>query len=171
MTRPEKESFVMMNKNRRFSIADRYSLTELAEKLTTMSWCLCNGFLAEGLLLLNDAFSEDGAQEFAVFRCPFSLAELEAEPRTLDQLESLTCSWMTEDRLRALLYALAGKPDEQPTQESEDFATSEGGAVVIACSVGKLTEALHDGVPQAPQVLATHPIKTHPRRESCHHCA
>ena len=161
----------MINKNRRFMISDRYTLAELAPKLTNSSWCLCSGFLAEGLLLLNDAFSEDGAQEFAVFRCPFTLAELEAEPRTLDQIESLTCSWMKEDGLRATLYALAGKPDEQPAQESEDFATSDGGAVVIACSVGKLTAALHDGAPQLPRILATHPIKTHPRRDSCHHCA
>jgi hypothetical protein len=48
------------------------------------SWCLCTGFrvIVDGveILALNDAFSEDGAQEFAILR-------------NGEQAESLTISW------------------------------------------------------------------------------
>jgi hypothetical protein len=157
----------MMNKNRRFMISDRYTLDELAEKLTQRSWCLCSGFLAEGLLFLNDAFSEDGAQEFAVFRCSFTRAELEAEPCTLDQVESLTCSWMSPERLRSELHTLIGKPSPEATQDR--YTADNGTTVTIVCSVGSLHTALDGSAPR--RVLATHPIKTHTRENCCHHCA
>jgi len=78
----------MMNKNRRWRITDVATLEELAEKLIHHSWCLCTGFRVivgglggrDELLALNDAFSEDGAQEFAILRNGV-------------QVESLTASW------------------------------------------------------------------------------
>jgi hypothetical protein len=76
---------------------------ELSEKLTNHSWCLCNGFLFNNHLFLNDAFSEDGAQEYAVYRI--------LNDRRVDgigdvlaiQTESITFSWI-EDGEEAIKY-------------------------------------------------------------------
>lgn len=62
----------------------------LADKLANYSWCLCTGFRWKSLLILNDAFSEDGAQEYAVIR-------------GTEQIDSLTISWMTAERIAAAL--------------------------------------------------------------------
>lgn len=80
----------MIHKTRRWKITDVVSVGELAEKLIHHSWCLCTGFRvviggSDGmprteLLALNDAFSEDGAQEFAILRNGV-------------QVESLTVGW------------------------------------------------------------------------------
>src|SRR6266446_7026540 len=60
---------------------------ELTEKLTQHTWTLCACFEYQKLLLANDSFSEDGAQEYAVYH----------EGR---EIESLTVSWMTHERLQ-----------------------------------------------------------------------
>ena len=58
----------MMNDQRAYRIVDVTTAKELAENLSTpgRTWCLCTAFRYKGLLFLNDAFSEDGAQEYAV---------------------------------------------------------------------------------------------------------
>lgn len=76
----------MMHRNRRHRIKELATLEELADKLTNYSWTVCCGFRVGDLILLNDATSEDGAQEFAVIR----------DGR---QIESLTASWMKEARM------------------------------------------------------------------------
>jgi len=81
----------MVHKNRRYRIADVPDLATMAQMLYRNSWCLCNGFRASNLTLANDAFSEDGAQEFVVLR----------DGR---EIESLTVSWF--DSEAALLETL-----------------------------------------------------------------
>lgn len=76
----------MMNDHRAFRVVDVDTARELAENLSTpgRTWCLCAAFRYKGLLFLNDAFSEDGAQEYAVVR--------ESDNQ---QIESITFSWIS----------------------------------------------------------------------------
>ncbi len=87
----------MVHAHRRFSVADVASPEELAHKLTHMTWCGCNGFRLCGpsgdLLFLNDAFSENGAQEYAVARGG-------------RQIESITFSWCSEAEALGFIKAL-----------------------------------------------------------------
>lgn len=96
----------MIHKNRRWKITDVATLEELSKKLICHSWCLCTGFRVivgarTELLVLNDSFSEDGAQEFAILRDGV-------------QVESLTVSWYPsvdrEGRFREADYG-AGEID------------------------------------------------------------
>jgi hypothetical protein len=83
----------MIHHHRTFSVGVVDSLDELVEKLTTRTWTLCTCFAYQGLLLANDSFSEDGAQEYAVYK----------DGR---QIESLTVSWMTRESLREVIEDL-----------------------------------------------------------------
>lgn len=84
----------MIHKNRKYRIVEVASLLELAQKLAGgATWCSCNGFTCNTLTLLNDSFSADGAQEYAVIR-------------NGRQIESLTCSWMSVEELHATLGRL-----------------------------------------------------------------
>lgn len=93
----------MIHKKRGYSIYECSTVEELAEKLTYHTWCACNGFRLGNLIFLNDSFSADSAQEYAVIR----------DGR---QIESLTVSWIKEEKLVIYLQQyLAGgglKPDE-----------------------------------------------------------
>jgi hypothetical protein len=55
---------------------------ELADKLAEHSWTLCTGFRCGDVYWLNDATSEDGAQEYAIVRVA-----------DLVQIDSITASW------------------------------------------------------------------------------
>jgi hypothetical protein len=83
----------MLHSHRRFAVTIGASLEELTKKLTEHTWPLCTCFAYQRFLLANDSFSEDGAQEYAVYR----------EDR---QIASLTVSWMTRVRLQEALEAL-----------------------------------------------------------------
>ena len=83
----------MLHHHRRFAVTVVASIGELTEKLTEHTWTLCTCFEYQGLLLANDSFSGDGAQEYAVYK----------EAR---QIESLTVSWMTQERLQEVIEAL-----------------------------------------------------------------
>src|SRR5437016_8877000 len=83
----------MLHHHRRFAVTVVASIEELTEKLTEHIWTLCTCFAYQGLLLVNDSFSEDGAQEYAVYK----------EAR---QIESLTVSWMAQERLQEVIEAL-----------------------------------------------------------------
>jgi hypothetical protein len=83
----------MIHTKRAFQVRRIDDLDELARALTEQSWTLCTAFAHADLILANDAFSEDGAQEFAVIRAGH-------------QVESLTASWMTTERMRAIIADL-----------------------------------------------------------------
>jgi len=83
----------MIHHHRTFAVGVVDNLDELVEKLTDHTWTLCTCFEYQGLLLANDSFSEDGAQEYAVYK--------EGQ-----QIESLTVSWMTRERLKEVLEGL-----------------------------------------------------------------
>lgn len=83
----------MIHHHRTFAVGVVDNLDELVDKLTDRTWTLCTGFASQGLLLANDSFSEDGAQEYAVYK----------EGR---QIESLTVSWMTRERLLEVITGL-----------------------------------------------------------------
>jgi hypothetical protein len=86
----------MMHKLRHWTVTDVAAPEELAEKLTQHTWCCCSGFRWNGFLFLNDATSENGAQEYGVFR---------ADDVTR-QIESWTCSWMKQDGCLAHILEL-----------------------------------------------------------------
>ena len=83
----------MLHHHRRFAFTVVSSIEELTEKLTQHTWTLCTCFAYQGLLLANDSFSGDEVQEYAVYK----------EAR---QVESLTVSWMTRERLQEVIEAL-----------------------------------------------------------------
>lgn len=83
----------MIHHHRTFGVSIVESLTELVDKLTEHTWTLCTCFAYQGLLLANDSFSEDGAQEYAVYQDGW-------------QIESLTVSWMTRERLAEVIQGL-----------------------------------------------------------------
>ena len=80
----------MLHHHRRFAVTVVPSVGELTEQLTEHTWTLFTCFAYQGLLLANDSFSGDGAQEYAVYK----------EAR---QIESLTVSWMTRERLQEVM--------------------------------------------------------------------
>jgi hypothetical protein len=96
----------MIHDKRVYRVADRVhgelfsTPHELAQILVNYSWCMCNGFRLKHLVFLNDAFSADGAQEYAVF-----------DERTGRQIESLTCSWMTVVALEETIEQLLAEPE------------------------------------------------------------
>jgi hypothetical protein len=99
-----KETTPMIHTKREWTVDDVETAEELALKLTQYVWTGCTGFrLTDAdLLFLNDSFSADGAQEYAVV--------VESTGR---QVESVTFGWMSEARALALLRRyLAEKPDE-----------------------------------------------------------
>lgn len=86
--------------NRAWGVADVETAEELAEKLTQHSWTLCSAFRLGGYLFLNDALSEDGAQEYCVVR--------ESDGATV---ESITMSWCTEERALHHIRTILADPD------------------------------------------------------------
>jgi hypothetical protein len=88
----------MIHHKRAYKVTlDRYDVDSLARALTEHSWTLCTSFNILDIVLFNDSFSEDGAQEYAVYRVGEG------------QIESLTVSWMTFEFVReTLLRLIAG---------------------------------------------------------------
>lgn len=84
----------MVHKDRVFTVAEVATAEELTEKLTKFSWCLCNGFKLGEVLYLNDSFSEDGAQEFAVVWNGL-------------QIESVTFGWCKYEQALEIVKQLA----------------------------------------------------------------
>jgi hypothetical protein len=83
----------MLHPQRGFSVTPCATAEALAERLTQHAWTLCTGFEHAGLLFLNDAFSEDGAQEYAIVKAG-------------RQIESITFSWCTQARALELITGL-----------------------------------------------------------------
>lgn len=83
----------MMHTRRRWNVSTRpASPDELAEMLTGRTWTLCHGVRIGRALWLNDSTSEDAVQEYAVL-----------DAATLEQIESVTVSWCSPDKLAAYL--------------------------------------------------------------------
>lgn len=95
----------MIHKHRRYRVVEVPSATELATKLSEYTWCGCNGFSIGDLVFLNDSFSADGAQEYAVFRGS-------------RQIESLTASWMKPAELEGAIRRLLETHDDTKPFES-----------------------------------------------------
>jgi len=102
----------MMHKRRLWTVAYVSTIRDLAEKLTERSWCLCTGFQIGGYAFLNDATSEDGAQEFGVVRTDQPLfARINRGSHaervyTVDQVESITASWMDRAEMEEFVTEL-----------------------------------------------------------------
>lgn len=93
----------MLHTNRVWSIVPAESAHSLAEQLTAMTWCCCDGFSLQGYLFVNDATSPDGAQEYAVLR-------LDGDRYV--QIESITFSWLKPTRaLTIIAQVLEGQFD------------------------------------------------------------
>jgi hypothetical protein len=96
-----------MHENRRFSISDVLQ-DELPNKLVNHSWTCCTGFRCGPFLFLNDATSEDGAQEYAVVREEDGL-----------QVESVTFSWCSLDEAIKIIDRIFA---DEKKGESEPYA-------------------------------------------------
>jgi hypothetical protein len=88
----------MLHAKRQFSVENIEAAEQLAEMLCDRSWCLCQGFRHRGYLMLNDATSEDGAQEFAAYK--------ELEGGLVLQVDSLTISWMDREEIDRCIQKL-----------------------------------------------------------------
>jgi hypothetical protein len=94
----------MMHERRTWSVTTIESAEELARKLTESNWTLCTAFEHRGSLFLNDATSEDGAQEYAVVR--------RLDDGTFLQVDSVTFGWCSRDRaIGYILRATAGRDE------------------------------------------------------------
>ena len=105
----------MIHDKRRFGIVTVANVGQLVEALKEHSWTLCTGFALQEILFLNDSFSEDGTQEYAVVRAG-------------RQIESLTVSWMSRAELHNdidwLVRGGGGDygPVEAPTEPMDDHS-------------------------------------------------
>ncbi len=96
----------MLYADRRFCVTSEDDAEQLAHKLTARTWTGCTGFRHADYLFLNDSFSSDGAQEFAVFKNPESGGRLV-------QIESITFGWMDVDEaLIVIRNIVRGRYDE-----------------------------------------------------------
>jgi hypothetical protein len=94
----------MIHINRTYAICSLSKIPELSEKLSQNTWTLCQGFEFNGYLFLNDSFSENGAQEYAVIN-----------KESLSQIESITFGWMNEkETVKMIWRILQGEFDKGP---------------------------------------------------------
>ncbi len=94
----------MMHKHRTWSVTSVESAEELTLKLTEHNWTLCTAFELRGYLFLNDATSEDGAQEYAIVK--------RLSDGTFLQVESVCFGWCDFGRaLELIRRATEGRDD------------------------------------------------------------
>lgn len=124
----------MVHKSRKFSVC-LSTPEETAEKLVNHSWTLCSAFYVNvpgetdrGIYLVNDSFSEDSAQEYAVFRANPGSAELE-------QIESLTVSWYeSPEKLLATILDLLNNPARAEHMGRTNIKTHSRGEYCSHCA-------------------------------------
>ncbi len=94
----------MINRNRIFSAQQHTNLQRLARQLVQSTFPLCAGFRLHGFLLLNDSFTEDSLQEYAVIKIE-KLTSLSGSLLKVEgtQVDSITVSWCSQARLKAIL--------------------------------------------------------------------
>lgn len=85
----------LMHPHRMHCVETIDDLDTLAEAITQRVWPVHQAFRWRGLLFLNDATCDEGAQEYAVY-----------EANSLTRLESLTCSWMSASEFKAAIHRL-----------------------------------------------------------------
>ena len=110
----------MFETKRTYTILQHYLPEILASQLTNYTWCGCNGFGYREYLFLNDAISEDGAQEYAIYRI--------LEDGRHKKIESVTFSWAStqwaEEWIKRLSPELDTFPNLEPTTiKIEDLKT------------------------------------------------
>ena len=96
----------MIHKDRTFNIKTCSADEMIADFQHTRSWTLCSGWRVGDTLYLNDSFSEDGAQEYAVIR---------VMPDSAIQFDSVTFGWMTPERIAAYIHETWNCDLESPT--------------------------------------------------------
>lgn len=97
----------MFHDNRIWCVSTVESAEELAHWLTQHTMCCCCGFELDGYLLLNDATSADGGQEYAVLKKPAAPDESHL------QIESITFGWCSYEKgLQYIREILAGRYDD-----------------------------------------------------------
>lgn len=95
----------MLHSKRIWSVFPAESAEWLAERLTQYTYCGCNGFRLGDYLFVNDATCADGAQEYAA---------LQMTGDQYVQIESLTFSWMTQEKALGIIRrVLAGEFDHE----------------------------------------------------------
>ena len=95
-----------MHKRRLWCVTPIATAEELAEKLVQHTWTLCTGFELQGYWFLNDATSEDAAQEYAVIK----VKGPHGKPL---QVESIIMSWcLTNEALDYIRKTIAGEYDD-----------------------------------------------------------
>jgi hypothetical protein len=110
----------MVNDTRRFGAGPTYHDADiLANKLTNHSWTLCTAFEFvtpdnRTILYLNDAFSEDGAQEYAVVVVDSWDDNGQVVGR---QIESITMSWCTPEEARKYISECAAPDFQAPISQ------------------------------------------------------
>jgi hypothetical protein len=105
----------MIHYQRRFAVTVIDTIEELIRQLTQYTRTLCTCLEYQGLFLANDSFSEDGAQEYAVYK----------EGR---QIESLTVSWMSPAQLQEVIEGLLrGDYDELEFRPLQPLQTEPAG--------------------------------------------
>lgn len=85
----------MIHTDRIFNIKTCSADEMIADFEHTRSWTLCSGWRVGDTLYLNDSFSEDGAQEYAVIR-----AQSDGKQA---QFESVTFGWMEPEAIAAFI--------------------------------------------------------------------
>ena len=101
----------MLHTHRTWQVSDVATADELADKLTDYTWTGCTAWRLQGVLFLNDSFSEDGAQEYAVIRDGI-------------QIDSITFSWCTRDEAFDHIRGIVETPAaEYPTWPAPDRVT------------------------------------------------
>ncbi len=97
-----------MHNNRVWSLSEVQTVEELAEMLTKTVWCCCSAFFIADhpeYVWLNDATSEDGAQEYAVCR-------IGASDDQLIQIESITFSWCDYEKAVSYIQSTLNGDDD-----------------------------------------------------------
>lgn len=98
----------MLHSSRVWCVAEVATPEELAANMTSTTWCCCAAFRIAGYpnyVWVNDATSEDGAQEYGVCR-------IDPDTGSIRQVESITFSWTTyESALEMIRSTLAGHDD------------------------------------------------------------
>lgn len=97
----------MLHLHRRWAVIDCDSAAALAKAVTAHTWTRCTAFRVTGTayVFVNDAFTEDGAQEYGVLKAL-------GDGRYV-QVESITFSWCSAvHAYRHIQRVLAGADDE-----------------------------------------------------------